>query len=187
MRRELAEHGRRCVLPRRNAREANSFRGRAYVSRVYPSARHYRSAGAESGLRSYQVQNHPEPGDYRALIGHKRGADRPPDGASTSKNPGFLGIRAVRGPAKMKNERGNINRMDISHKCLKGPCEISVKSLCNDLETTGARQQQGENRIRCTSNVAKPQHVHRLGRLIGRGARLGLDSVRPVSRPPRGG
>ena len=109
MRRELAEHGRRCVLPRRTAREANSFRGRVYVSRMCPPARRSRSAGAESELRLYQLQNHPETGDYRALIGHKRGADRPPDGAWTSKDPGFLGIRAGRGPAKMKNERGNIN------------------------------------------------------------------------------
>ena len=109
MRRELAEHGRRCVLPRRNAREANSFRGRVYVSRVRPTARRSRSAGAESELRLYQLQNHPEPGEYRALIGHKRGAFRPCEAASAGENPGFLGIRAGRGPAKMKNERGNIN------------------------------------------------------------------------------
>ena len=59
-------------------------------------------------------ESHPRMGEYRALIRHKWGADRPPDGASTSENPGILGIRACPGGGESENERGDISRNDIS-------------------------------------------------------------------------
>ena len=90
------------------------------IAREGSGRRSSRDRDGQDELRSYQVQNRPESGEYRAIIGHKRGAIRLPGGAAASEKPGILGIRAGGRGGENVNERGDISPNDISHEMLPG-------------------------------------------------------------------